>query len=305
MSVPDLPPDLLESLRAVVAGELDTGLSPPVTAMVTEVRRRWGAAVRAVLFYGSCLRTGQDRDGLLDLYVLLGSGAERRRSRPAQLAARLLPPDVYYLETPFDGRRVRAKCALLELGRFERLTSPATFQPYFWARFAQPVGLAFAAAGVRARIETALARAIAALYLAARPLVPAGTPARDFWIAAFRATYATELRPERPDRPRELVDRYPERYARLFALLEAAGLPLEDPVRARRRWRLRRLQGKLLSVLRLSKAAFTFAGGADYLAWKIERHSGVPVHLSPFHRRHPFLAALHLGLRLYRARAFR
>jgi len=305
LSAPDLPSELLDSLRALVAGELDVALPPPVAAMVAEVRRRWGGTVRAVLFYGSCLRAGRDGGGLLDLYVLTGAGTGPRRRGTARLASRLLPPDVYYLEVPFEGRRVRAKCALLELGRFERLTSPVTFQPYFWARFAQPVGLAFAADGVRGRIETALARAVGALYLAARPLVPAGTSARDFWIAAFRATYATELRPERPDRPRELVDRYPERYARLFALLEEAGLPLADPVRARRDWRLRRWQGKLLSVLRLSKAAFTFAGGADYLAWKIERHSGVPVRLSPFHRRHPFLAALHLGLRLYRARAFR
>ncbi len=305
MSATELPAELVARLRAVVAGELDVTLPPAVSALVQELRQRWGDAVRAMLFYGSCLRQGGEAEGLVDLYVLVDSYRRAYRRRLPRLANRLLPPNVYYVEAGWDGRRVRAKCALLELAQFERLTAPVVFNPYFWARFAQPTGLAFVAGGMRGRIETALARAVASLYLAARPLSPAQVSAEDFWTRAFRATYATELRPERPERARELVARYPERYRRLFALLEAARLPLMDRARAERAWQLRRLQGKLLSVLRLSKAAFTFAGGPDYLAWKIERHSGVPVELSPFHRRHPFLAALQLGVRLYRARAFR
>jgi hypothetical protein len=61
---------------------------------------------------------------------------------------------------------------------------------------------------------------------------------------------------------------------------------------AQRAWASRRRRGKLLSVLRLLKAAFTFAAGADYLAWKISRHSGVEVKLKPWQRRHPILGAL-------------
>src|SRR3546814_3014928 len=57
------------------------------------------------------------------------------------------------------------------------------------------------------------------------------------------------------------------------------------------RWALRRVQGKLLSVARLCKAAFTFQGGAEYLLWKIERHSGVSIALTPWQRRHPLLAS--------------
>ncbi len=44
------------------------------------------------------------------------------------------------------------------------------------------------------------------------------------------------------------------------------------PIKAN--WPYRRFTGKLWSVARLLKAAFTFTGGADYIAWKIERHSG-------------------------------
>ena len=39
-------------------------------------------------------------------------------------------------------------------------------------------------------------------------------------------------------------------------------------------------QGKLLHVLRLMKATTTFKGGADYILWKVERHSGVRVEVS-------------------------
>ena len=75
--------------------------------------------------------------------------------------------------------------------------------------------------------------------------------------------------------------------------------------RAQRRWRLRRYQGKLLSVLRLMKAAFTFTNGASYLLWKIERHSGVTIEVKPWQRRHPILASSVLFWKLYRKGAFR
>ena len=72
-----------------------------------------------------------------------------------------------------------------------------------------------------------------------------------------------------------------------------------------RRWSFRRRQGKLLAALRLIKAAFTFQGGADYLAWKIERHSKVKVELTDWQRRHPILAAITLVPRLYKRGGFR
>src|SRR5690606_17017046 len=71
--------------------------------------------------------------------------------------------------------------------------------------------------------------------------------------------------------------------------------------RARRAWRRRRRLGKPLTALRLAKAVFTFAGAADYAAWKIERHTGVKVELTPWRRRHPLLAAPGVAWRLWRA----
>ena len=70
-------------------------------------------------------------------------------------------------------------------------------------------------------------------------------------------------------------------------------------------WRLRSLQGKVLSVLRLLKAITTFEGGVDYILWKIQRHSGVTVEVEPRLRRRPLLAIWVLSWRLYRRGGFR
>ena len=57
-------------------------------------------------------------------------------------------------------------------------------------------------------------------------------------------------------------------------------------------WTRRRVEGKLLSVARLAKAAFTYSGGIDYLAWKINRHAGTRIEIKPWHRKWPLVAAL-------------
>ncbi len=304
---PPLSSATLAALREVVAAELDREVPEAVRGLAARLRARWGEAVQAVLFYGSCLRSGRIHGELVDLYLLVDRYRNAHRRPLARLANRLLPPNVYYADLPTPEGHVRGKYAVVRLSHFLELVSPRTDNPYFWARFAQPVGLAWCAGEtVRARIEQALVQAVVTLYRAVRPLVPAGTCAREFWVEALRRTYASELRPEKPHRARELVERWPDRYERLFRLLEAEpGLVTEGPKAARWAWRRRILLGKLLSVARLSKAAFTFRGGADYIAWKIERHAGVRVSLTPFQRRHPLIGALPLVLRLYRTRAIR
>ena len=58
-------------------------------------------------------------------------------------------------------------------------------------------------------------------------------------------------------------------------------------------------------MLRLAKASLTFAGGADYIAWKINRHAGTDIELKPWQRRHPLLAAISLLPRLLKSGAVR
>ncbi len=49
---------------------------------------------------------------------------------------------------------------------------------------------------------------------------------------------------------------------------------------------------KAAQVLRLAKATATFAGGVDYIAWKINRHAGTDIQIKPWQRRWPLLAAV-------------
>ena len=70
-------------------------------------------------------------------------------------------------------------------------------------------------------------------------------------------------------------------------------------------WAWRRAEGKFLSVVRLAKASFTFAGGADYIAWKINRHAGTRIELKGWQRRWPLIAGITLLPRLLRSGAIR
>ena len=58
-------------------------------------------------------------------------------------------------------------------------------------------------------------------------------------------------------------------------------------------------------MLRLAKASATYAGGAEYIAWKINRHAGTDIKLSDWQKRHPLLAAISLLPKLISSGAIR
>ena len=58
-------------------------------------------------------------------------------------------------------------------------------------------------------------------------------------------------------------------------------------------------------MVRLAKASFTYAGGIDYLAWKINRHAGTAITIKPWQRRFPLLGAVTLLPALFRSGAIR
>ena len=294
-------------LEAMIEAELGAPVPAPVRAAAEAARLRHGGDVCAVLFYGSCLREGCDEVRIVDLYLLTDGYASVHAQPVQRWLNRLLPPNVYYLEAPHGTGTVRAKCALVGLAHLERLVRPEVSNPYFWARLAQPVALAWARdPDVRVRVRNVVTRAVATTFEAARPLAGEEADAPEVWERAFAESYRTELRAEPPHHARALVAHDAERYRRIAAALRSgAGGPLPSAAAAARRWRRRRLEGKALSVLRLAKASFTFEAGPDYVAWKIRRHTGVPVTLTPWQRRHPLLAAPLLLWRLARRGAVR
>ena len=299
--------------------------SPPLQALVEALKQRFGNALQAVVLYGSCLRSTDLLDGLVDLYALVDDYAEAEPNVWLRLGVRLLPPNVYYLETPVGEDTVRCKYAVLSLAHFERGTSRAWFQSYLWGRFAQPVKVVYSRApAAETRLEAAFLQAGETLLRRAIPALPPSGDVTALWEGALALSYATELRSERRGRAAELAGHGEEFYAAVtprlaprladLLVLETGG---DGAQRYRSRagalarrlapltWWLRRVQGKTLSMARLIKGLFTFEGGLDYLAWKLTRHSGQVVEIPDKVRRRPLIHIWGLFWRLYRRGVFR
>jgi hypothetical protein len=286
----------VERLRDLVAAELGGPVDPRVSAMAGAIAALYPQAARAVLFYGSCLRE-RELDGLmLDFYLIVSDYRAAYGRGWFAFANRHVPPNVF----PFEHDGLAAKYAVLSEADFERLNGPEAGDVSVWARFAQPSRLAWAAdEAARARTIAAVARAAPTLLGYARPMTQSEDPL-DLWRRGFELTYASELRAERGGRSQSIVETDEERY-RAFG---AAALPLAVPGPAAAWARFRR-RGKLLTLVRLAKATTTYAGGVDYLAWKINRHAGTRIEVKPWQRRWPILGALTLLPRLWRRGAIR
>ncbi len=311
-------------LTILVTQESSRPAPAGVKALADELRARYGKAVQAILFYGSCLRTGDASDGIVDLYVLVDSYSSAFRNRTRAALNKLLPPNVFYLELPVKDRVVRTKYAILSLRDFQRTTSLHWFHSYFWGRFAQLTRLVYACnSQVAEQVRAALAQAVITFITRVLPQVRERFSARELWQGGLLLSYGAELRAERPHDLVHLFDTAPEHYEQVTRAAMAA-VPFSvkvvtsaDPVRyharisarvryrSRLAWALRSLQGKLLSILRLTKGFFTFEGGLEYIQWKIERHSGVTVEWTPRLRRYPLLAVCVFSWRLYRKGGFR
>lgn len=312
------PDDLNEFIRRELRA-LSHRDDPDVARLTEAIRSRHGSAVAAVLLYGSYLRG--KRDTLLDFYVLLDG---LRGSLPRGHAAgnRLLPPNVYYLSLPDDpagGRPpVRAKYATMTVAQFE--AAMHDFHCYFWSRFTQPTGLVAARDdATESRVVNAMAAAVDTFVARTLPLLETPFSSERLWQTGLARTYACELRSESAEGIESLyahnarhfdalLAAYAARTDRRLAPAEHGYAPAArttSPGRARLGWVVRRVQGKVLSVLRLVKAAGTFDDPLDYLLWKIERHSGIYIEPSERARRHPLVFAWPLLWRLYRRGAFR
>lgn len=297
------------SLHDLVRAELTMPADPRVVGFAEYVAAQFGDSARAVLFYGSCLRTTQLEGQMLDFYVIVSDYRAAYDKRWLAIANRLIPPNVF----PIQHEGLQAKYAVLSESDFARLTSSRTRNVSVWARFAQPARLVWSAdSETTQRIVESVSQAAPALLGAALPMIDGNIELLDLWRRAFALTYSAELRAERRGRAASVVDFDPERYRRftrpaLAVLHVGTDGPQDDHVMirangvtraARWRWARRRIEGKLLTVLRLAKASATYAGGVDYLAWKINRHAGTQITIKPWQRRWPLVGALILLPRL-------
>ncbi len=257
----------------------------------------------SVLLYGSgisALADATQADVLYDFYVIVPCYRSAFPNGLLRFAARWLPPNVFYCELHDQGQMLRCKYAVLSQAHFAELVGKTTFHSYFWARFAQPCRMV-SGPDVGA-VAAIVATAIATFLSRAAPLAPAGSDVAGLWQAGLSASYGAELRAEQPGRVQTLLKAYGDWPDRVTdpVLLDMAG---RGQRRARALWRLRAVQGGLLSVLRLTKGVFTFEGGVDYIAWKISRHAGFTLPVRAWERRWPLLALPTLSWRYYRLKA--
>lgn len=307
----------------LVRDTADITPSPGVSALIEGIRIAHGEALLGVIFYGSVLRTGDEKTGLLDFMAVVD------RYRPAYggrflpaLGNRLLPPNVFYLEAETEAdAEVRCKYALVALPQLESFVGPGTRQVYFWGRLAQPCGVVWAKDDAsRAALHGVFATAMRTFAARVATILPESFDGEELWIDGLTRSYGTELRAERRGVAERLVATQPERFRRMTAALALdLGWSVEEGADVRYRpqitvgerrsaalgWRWRRVQGKALNIVRLIKAVFTFNGGVDYALWKIRRHSGVEVEVSDRARRWPLLFGWPTLYRLWRQGALR
>lgn len=317
----------METLRQIIPfiRQHATRLVPTALyALRNELLARYGDAILVILFHGSCFRKGDASDGLVDLYLLVNSYRAAYHKHLHRTLNRLLPPNVFYLEITVDDIVVRAKYTVISLADFQRGTSMNWFHSYLWGRFAQPAGILYSRhESIADVVYSALAQAVITFMTRTLPIIPAQFDARILWNQGLLLSYRAELRPEFPDKLVRLFEWTPQYYEQLTriamgALPYSVGAVTRDaschyhaqiPIRIRfvnrLAWRVRFIQGKLLSLLRLLKGLLTFKGGIDYVLWKIERHSGITIAVTPRLRRVPFLGICFIFWRLYRSGAFR
>jgi hypothetical protein len=294
----------MTDLRALVAEELSTPVEPRVGAMAEAIAAKYGPASRSVLFYGSCLRERELDGRMLDFYLIVANYRAAYGSRWLAAANRLIPPNVFY----FEQGGLAAKYAVLSEADFAHECSHQAWTVSTAARFAQPSRLVWAEDNAaRGMAIDTVAKAAPTLLTWAMPLLSCSGDLLDFWREAFVNTFAAEIRAEDSSRAAALVDADPERYRRFgdAAFHHVPERRYASAEEMRGWWRRKQLKGKLYSIARLAKASFTFAGGAEYIAWKINRHAGTNIELKPWQRRHPLLAGLSLLPKLLRGGAIR
>jgi hypothetical protein len=275
---------MTSALQNLLAAETAKPVDPAITAIANRVLENH-SGVLAILAYGSTLRDVSADESLIDLYVLTEGLNAISGNAASRLGCALIPPNVYYAECQHSGKTYRAKYAALPRAQFQAKLKVNTSNPYFWARFAQPCRIVWVQDDIaRTSIMRSLEAAATTAFANAKALAPSAA-ARQQWIALFQNTYRTELRPESESRAEQVVTVNAAYYDHISTALQDTNATTAN-------WPLRRFNGKLLSVLRLIKASFTFQGGADYIAWKIKRHSGMDIKVTDWQRRHPVLAGI-------------
>ncbi len=306
------------ALTNMVLAEWRRDVPDAVDKAARTIATIYGDTVSAVIFYGSCLRTGEIEDKILDFYVIVDSYLDAYDKTWLAVGNKILPPNVFYHEMDVDGMTIRSKYAVLSSEDFSYRVSQNCLNVSVWARFCQPCMVLNARSEeIESYLASDVATAIITMLNAVKPLQSNDVDSKSIWVSAFEHTYAAELRSEPTGKGLEIYELDKGRYDKLspaaFPILGietgSKNLDLRPNFWPRRKsnfkWFARRCNGKVVSFLRLIKASMTFDGGIDYLAWKISRHSGVEVEIKDWMRKYPVIAGISLFFSMRKKGAFK
>ena len=275
----------MPSLTQLITEELAVPVQAGVSEFAAHIAAQFNGAARAVLFYGSCLRTEQLQGEMIDFYLIVSDYKTAYGKSWLATWNRRLPPNVF----PFQHNGLIAKVAVLSESDFHDLNRPAASAVSVWARFAQPSRLVWCAdETARHAAVIAISGAAPTLLNAALACVEREVDVLDLWQSGFQMTYGAELRAVAALYHTSIASEL--RGDKILLLPDVDGRIAQE----KNRWPGLRRRGKLLTIARLAKAAFTYAGGIDYLAWKINRHAGTHIIIRPWQRKWPLVAALFL-----------
>jgi hypothetical protein len=308
-------------LYSLVSENADGPLPYPARQAVTYFMEKFDTSLLGILFYGSCLRDS-DCTGIMDFYVLVKGYCCKGQNWWEALLNRTLPPNVYNLQINKGNQAIRGKYAVCTLDAFCAAVSDRWIHPYFWGRFAQPSRIAYARdIKIKTQIFQALVQSLQTFIDQVVSVMHSPFTIEEFWQTGLKASYATELRAEKEH---TFLDIYSANKAYFqnatplaFDLSKYAIRPCSDQARfeitislkqktkAAILWKIRRITGKLLSIIRLLKGSLTFQNSFDYVIWKLEKHSGHKIHVNPVCRKHPAFCSMFLAMRLYREKLFK
>lgn len=280
---------------------LDTSSDLILDGFVDDINKRFHDSVIAIVFYGSCLRTRQYDDAMLDFYVIVDDYKNCYPRKLERIANSLLPPNVYHLQTDIEHKKYVSKYAVITLCDLYQKVSTQSFHPYFWARFCQPISAPYLKSNeAKKELLKVQASAIETFLIHTQEYQYQDTHQdliSNMWIRGFELTYAAELRAESQGRAKKIFDDNKEFYCGVsLCLMSSKTDSLSKNIsqthwRFVLLWRMRNISGRALSIMRLFKASFTFKDGVDYIAWKIERHTGETIQVTPRLRRFPWIFA--------------
>jgi hypothetical protein len=280
----------------------------------------------AVVFFGSRLvGASPGAHSAYDFFVIVEEyaafyralrAAGRTRRAPGLQAAlnRILPPSVLVLATPAG---LDAKCAILSEADLARALSPRARDHFCRGRLVQRVAIVHARSEPdRTRVESALAGARRETVTWVPAYLPSPFTTEAFCRRMLEVSYAQEIRPEAPERVREVFAAQREELIALYEplLAEAAARgelvrdeagwrrPAPPSGRERRRWARFFRRSKARATLRWFKYTVTYEGWLDYLIRKAERRTGETIAIGPWERRLPLLLLWPKAIRFLRAR---